>query len=129
LFAAFVREEGMEQFLRGLQRAGLALPLSTRIPTAPAAEHFADVGLFETVWGGAAWGLGEEVEALLEEVESGILAKGGRILELKETSGEEKVAQLLHRAALEELGDRIEKSASRLPANHRRLMARLKEGA
>ncbi|HKY63015.1 MAG TPA: hypothetical protein VJR29_06325 [bacterium] len=129
LFAAFVREEGMEQFLRGLQRAGLVLPLSARLPTAVAAEHFAGVGLFEAVWGGAAWGLGEEVEALLEEVESGLLAKGGRILELKENSDEEKVAQLLHRAALDELGARIEKSESRLPAAHRRLMARLKEGA
>ena len=129
LFAAFVRQEGLEQFLRSLQRAGLALPLSAKIETAASAEHFADVGLFETVWGGASWGPNDEVEALLEEVESGILAKGGRLLELKDSSDEEKVADLLHQAALGELENRIEKSESRLPPAHRRLMARLKEGA
>ncbi len=129
LFAAFVRQEGLEAFLRVLQRSGLALPLSAKIEAAAAADHFAGVGLFETVWGGATWGPSEEVEALLEEVESGILAKGGRLLELKASSNEEKIARLLHRAAGSELENRIEKSESRLPSSHRRLMARLKEGA
>lgn len=129
VFAAFVREESMEQFLRGLHRSGLALPLSAKIETASAAEHFSGVGLFETVWGGASWGREEEVEALFEEVESGILAKGGRLLELKETSDEEKIARLLHRSARNQLDSRIEKAESRLSPAHRRLMARLKEGA
>ena len=129
LFGAFVREEGLDQFLRGLHRAALALPLSAKLDTATAADHFVGVGLFETVWGASSWGSAAEVEALLQEVESGILAKGGRLLGLKESSSEEKIGQLLHRSAVQELESRIEKAENRLPASHRRLMARLREGA
>lgn len=129
IFAAFVRDEGLEPFLRGLHRSALALPISSKIEAKAATEHFSGLGLFETVWGGSLWGWTEEVDAVLEEIESAILAKGGRFLELKESSDEEKVAELLQQSALAELENRIEKSESRLPASHRRLMDRLKEGA
>ena len=127
IFAAFVREEGLEQFLRAIQRAGLVLPLSAKLATAEAAEHFSELGLFEAVWGGASWGKAEEMESLFEELESGILAKGGRLLELKESSDEAKAAELLQRGALRELETRIEKAESELSKGHRHLMNRLKE--
>lgn len=129
IFAAFVRDEGLEPFLRGMHRSGLRLPLSAKIETKAAAENFAGVGLFETVWGGGLWGRQAEVDAVFEEIESSILAKGGRLLELKENSDEEKVAELLQQSALLELENRIEKQENRLSAGHRRLMDFLKEGA
>jgi FAD/FMN-containing dehydrogenase len=127
IFAAFVREDGLEQFLHGLHRAGLALPLSAKIQASSAAECFVGVGLIETVWGGASWGNEEEIEARFEEVEAGILAKGGRILELKENSSEEDADRLLRDSALKDLKSRIEKAESHLSTAHLKLMARLKE--